>query len=481
MKVMVYHGNDGIDIEYIFRKHASASDVMIVSFPGAHGAIGNAGMWGYMLTLNKCNANVLFVRSNEEFSKSRMTFRNRKPIIESAVISLVQKCAKACNAKRIIAIGSSMGGFCALYYGLKYDWDIVAGSPPYTFLSDRSVQYATGGSGEEEKAWINEQMPILMERAGNRGYQKKLFLIFGEGEPFWCSEEHGKKLISDLNASNLPYECKLYPFAVHATIHSLFPSVLEGILDHQFHIVEGNAKKDVEALPPSIRVEVAWEAGCVAFLSSLDQMDPSKEPYFPIKAYKHYGTKDPWTALRNFVYAQNGWLWVKNEVHPRKVKNADFWASAISLDKTSAIGFLLQDGILNYCERHEDSDAMLEWCMETTKEYLLRDPQWGHYTSTFYRIHYFIALHQWMKRKDRKEEWEEKISRDIVANLKHLSLRRGVMSLLWKYRFVLLLLHVALYYSKDEEFFQKAYSSALFPHNILSRTHFRCKGRFKKI
>ena len=87
------------------------------------------------MTVQQFHVNALFIKSNIEYSASRLTFRNGKPVIEKSVKALIDRCAEDCNAQRIIVAGSSMGGFCALYYGLKYNWDIIAGAPPYSYKS----------------------------------------------------------------------------------------------------------------------------------------------------------------------------------------------------------------------------------------------------------------------------------------------------------------------------------------------------------
>lgn len=96
MKTSVYCGDAGVEIEYIFRASKSSSDILIVSFPGSAGFA--AGLrdgvteWGYIVTLSKFDENILFIRSNSEYSKSYMTFCNHEPIIENAIYSLIQKC-----------------------------------------------------------------------------------------------------------------------------------------------------------------------------------------------------------------------------------------------------------------------------------------------------------------------------------------------------------------------------------------------------
>lgn len=119
MKSLVFNSEDGVKIDYIFQKSQTSSDVLIVSFPGVMGDI-PGGEWGYLMTITPFNVNALFIKSDKELNKSWLTYINGKPIIENAVKALIDKCAEEVNAAQIISTGSSMGGFCALYYGLKY-------------------------------------------------------------------------------------------------------------------------------------------------------------------------------------------------------------------------------------------------------------------------------------------------------------------------------------------------------------------------
>lgn len=70
-----------------------------------------------------------------------------------------------------------MGGFCALYYGLKYDYDIISGSPAYTLTDMNQIMYAVGGSGKVETDWFNEQIHSVIRNAGKHKFNPKLLKL----------------------------------------------------------------------------------------------------------------------------------------------------------------------------------------------------------------------------------------------------------------------------------------------------------------
>jgi dienelactone hydrolase len=81
---------------------------------------------------------VLNLRNNSKtesgehnYRGSFMTCVNRDFKIERTIADLINKTKQGTGAIKIITVGSSLGGRCALYYGLKYDCDIIAGVPWY--------------------------------------------------------------------------------------------------------------------------------------------------------------------------------------------------------------------------------------------------------------------------------------------------------------------------------------------------------------
>ena len=461
MKTSIWHGEKGIDIEYVLHKAKEPSEVIVLSFPGALGHL-PFGEWGYMLTIQKLGVNALFLRSNAELSKSRMTFFHHEPVIETAIIALLNRCIEETGSKRVIVVGSSMGGFCSLYYGLKYDWDIISGSAPYSFESDESVMYAAGTVNDEEKKWINNLLPDIIKTAGDRGYHKRCFIEYGEGEHLWLSRAHGKKLISDLESAHISYDLKLLPFSSHATIHRVFPSVLGKKLENYLGISE-ETDDLMDVLSPEAKFLQEWDKGCTSIMSLMD-MDHGKTPCVTINACRQYADKNLWTALRNYLYIKNGWFWTPRGKNPIKMSADDkFWRIAISTDKEYAIGFLFQGMILHYCEQKNDKE-MWNWCVENMRQYLSANlgiiPQWR-YSTTFYRIHFFLAFHKMAVSYGMKDEWLQWIPMEIDTDLKKIFKSRGSLLTAWKYRFILLLLHIAIYYSNDKEFHEKLYDTLL--------------------
>jgi pimeloyl-ACP methyl ester carboxylesterase len=118
MRDLVHHGE--VDMNYIVKPATNPSDVLVVSFPGAGGREFAASEIGYtyMMTIGAFNVNALYLKTGgSDHNKSRLTCINRDFSIERSVVELIGKVREETGSKRVIAIGSSMGGYCSLYYG----------------------------------------------------------------------------------------------------------------------------------------------------------------------------------------------------------------------------------------------------------------------------------------------------------------------------------------------------------------------------
>lgn len=217
-----------VNLEYILIKAQTSSNSLVVSFPALDGELDGED-WGYLFTLSKLkNVHLLFLRADHEYAKSRMTLRNGKPVIEEVVTDLVKRCMNDLGANQVIAVGTSMGGWCSLYFGLKNNWNIISGSPVYTFrrMPKESIEYAMGGENNDGEKRLNELMNSAIFSAQNNGYDRKCFITYGEGEEFWKDKLEGPRMLETMDRANIPYTLSLYPFSDHQSICDIFPLIL---------------------------------------------------------------------------------------------------------------------------------------------------------------------------------------------------------------------------------------------------------------
>ena len=376
MKSLFYHGEEDITIEYIFRMTKVPSDVLIVTFPGMGGQM-PGDEWGYILTVQQVNANALFIKSNPEYSRSMMTFRNGRPVIENSVRSLIEQCRLECGASRIIVAGSSMGGFAAVYYGLKYGWDIISGSPPFTVCRPESIRYATGASDPEHAEWLMEQFTDVIRKAGEGGYDKRCFIMWGSGEDNWKSRIKAPRLLAELDAAQIKYEVKLFPFSVHSTVHSVFPAVLKTMLHAYLGLSDPLAENwDQKSLSP----ESALLESISQSMEKIRMHRSSKNEVFEACLDIHDcqragGDIDDSAAFERFNALNNGLYWGKNFQEPLPVSSSrDFWKLRWQKGyrRCGPASFWFQSQILG-CYESNGNEDMFSWLMDNAGQYLTQE------------------------------------------------------------------------------------------------------------
>lgn len=325
MRSEIFHGE--VDIEYILTLSTNHSDHLVLSFPGLFG--GMPGSVGYLQTINKLGCNALFIKCDyrkTDFAKSRLTCINRDFVIERSIMALVDKIKQDVGAVNVIATGSSMGGWCALYYGLKYDCDIICGSPE-SFEEPMSVKYMAGGTTPEDKAWAGGLLSETIKNAGKRNYSKKISISFGKGEPAWTNKRLGKRLLDELESEGLNYENTLLNYSDHNSVAKLFPYFLEnrlmvylGMAETSELDIRNDAMKLSDALNDEFR-------GLLPLLDTLESTDMNID----IVGQKSYMGNDIMTYMRNFLYATRGYFWYPGYIQPvpKHMRCYSLWKSRL--------------------------------------------------------------------------------------------------------------------------------------------------------
>ncbi|SEH27913.1 heparinase II/III domain-containing protein [Selenomonas sp. KH1T6] len=487
MKTSKFVSENAIELEYIFQKSNAGSKALIVAFPGPAGVV-RGGEWGYLFTIRRISdVNVLFLRSNAEYTKSRMTLCNGKPLIDEAIYDLVDKVSEEQDIEQIIAIGTSMGGYASLYYGIKYNWDIISGAPPYTFSnhSSESIIYATGESGVSGKEKMNRLLYSVMESYGREKYNKKCLVIWGEGEQYWKNESEGPQMLRDMEKFKIKYEYKLYPFSDHQTICDLFPLVLEANLNYYLGLADNPLNIDETLASPKGRLYDDIRKVCKSILLR-KQCEKRMIPNLEIQKNIIFGSRDDKIALRNYVYVKSGWLWdVENydnkkwEGFDEPIKFSNFWDVRQINRNRHMLSFYFQSTLLRWYKRHPET-KVLDWLLDNFFEYMRNLKVFPNiYMEPYdFLIHilYLIELQKISKNK-LSEQYSEWFLHEIDKSLNLMvdNMERPV-PIQWQYKLVLGLLIIAVYYRNCESVYETLYAAALDMLNALNEYHFDKNG-----
>lgn len=163
------------NIKYILEEYKD-SDKLCIAFPAMSQM--NRPTYNYIETLKDCRINKLFILDDFDVQGSYMLCKNRMFTIEDSVNSFIDKIVaeKEILQKDIVMIGSSKGGYTALYYGLKrHVGNIIVGGPQSNlgnFLIDEAkhhelAAYMAGNIENESKDYLNNLLYDVIENSNN--------------------------------------------------------------------------------------------------------------------------------------------------------------------------------------------------------------------------------------------------------------------------------------------------------------------------
>jgi len=479
MRTETFHGE--VDLTYIIHKSTNISDVLVVSFPGADGGFRGETEWGYIQTINKFDCNALFLKLDNDnigYKKSRMTCINRDFIVERSVIALIEMAKEKTGSSRIIAIGSSMGGWCSLYYGLKYGYDIIAGSMPYKNVS-LDVMYTAGNNTHEDVVWANNLLTNVIKNAG-KNYSGSLYLAYGKGEPNWTTPDGGPLLLKDLDDAGIKYKHSLLNFSDHRAVYLLFPEILESRLKIYLGLAEdvGEDTRTDEMKAADTVNEI-----CQNLFTLIGLLQETK-PNLDINERAQYSDNNRSITLRNYVYAAQGYFWYTGLSEPLNAGDSgNYWGKLPSTSIDDAISFGFIQSILNHYV-YSGNEKALEWCGSMFLKYI-EDVRgvaagyigWSKWWTAARRLHFCINYHCLANGNEKVYCNNETLKSEILECMKIIfSANLSLSEYTGLYRFVLTLLHTAQYFRENNEFFERAYDAALKLAHILTDYYFDKNG-----
>lgn len=210
-------------LKYIFENNHS--DTLVIVFPGF--PLGEKPLYNYYRILKKVPCDKLFLLDDFGYRGSYFLFENGKKLDE-LVISLLQSTINK-RHKRIITAGSSKGGTCAIYYGLKICADeIYAGACQYyigSYLNTEPHRRIFQGmmgieAGVEQENILNAVMPDCL--AESSGKHSHIHLLYSTKEKEKTYGEHIAPLIRDLDKYKLYHSDTIVDFPDHAEVGTYF-------------------------------------------------------------------------------------------------------------------------------------------------------------------------------------------------------------------------------------------------------------------
>mgnify|MGYP003408023522 CR=1 FL=1 len=204
----VWNTHRDIRYHFIEAKESTLNNQLIVVFAGM--GMPFVYKYNYSKALSDINCHKLFIIDDYGDRGSYYLGNNLDSLVETSVISLILNIASRYNIamQNILSMGSSKGGYAALYYGIKYSFGKVLAAAPQTLLGNflegftlDMVKDITGNKESADVALLNQKLFSLLE--GNRNYPH-IHLMVGSIDPHL--QEHLQPFIVKLREQKVPYE-----------------------------------------------------------------------------------------------------------------------------------------------------------------------------------------------------------------------------------------------------------------------------------
>lgn len=223
------------DIKYVFEPSIGNKPYLAVIFSSL--SVGEGAKYNYMNTLSNIDCNKLFILDDQCGDGCYYLGKNRSFDVEKSVISLIEVYSNNCRIVRnnIICMGSSKGGYAALYYGLKYSMGYVIAGAPQVLLGNYLIEeqpytkyiakYIAGDIDEESKQYLNN---ILINEIYSCKKFPRIFIHVGTGDFHYT--RHLKPLTKILDNFNVKYYVDLANYSEHDKVAEYFKSFAKLIL-----------------------------------------------------------------------------------------------------------------------------------------------------------------------------------------------------------------------------------------------------------
>ena len=223
--------SQGYRVKYMLEQNDS--DVLVIVFSGCT-RVGIKARYNYNRSLQKIKVNKLFILDDFGYDNRGAYYlgHNMDFKIQEVVKELIGKVQRDLNIKKSIYVGSSKGGYAALFFGLQEKESIViSGAPQYTLgnyltnpeYKEPCLKYIVGNEITDEK--INYLNDLLLNKIIEcKDNNNQLNLHFSDKEHTYVL--HIERLLSDLNSNNYKYNLDVSSYTNHNDVSLFFPKYL---------------------------------------------------------------------------------------------------------------------------------------------------------------------------------------------------------------------------------------------------------------
>ena len=235
----VYNGDR--KVKYVLEEHPD-SDVLLVVF-SAFSPLGKPPVYNFTKTLEQFRCNKLFILDDFGSRGSYYLTVRDNDFIEKSVMGLIDEVLISVKLERenVISIGSSKGGYAALYYAIKYGLgEVISGSPPFYIINSllRSqaydiIDFLTARTKEDE---VNNKLKNEILKAKTF---PKINIMVGDKEYHY--QEHVKHLDDALQDKGVVYNIEFRDFQKHNDLTKHFPHFIKSIVAERIAKIKFNS------------------------------------------------------------------------------------------------------------------------------------------------------------------------------------------------------------------------------------------------
>lgn len=229
-KQKTYVGNK-YKINYLLEKNNKSKDLLIVF--SACTKVGQKARYNYIRTLDEFKCNKLFILDDFDFDERGAYYlgKDKDFKIEEDVRGLINKIVNEINPKNEIYIGSSKGGYSALYFGIeRKNTNIIVGAPQYN-LGDylnlpnhqSIMEYIMGDCSSSSIEKLNTLMKDKLNL--NKGNNNKIYMHYSTEEETYNSDI--KPLLEKLDELEIKTYKDEKKYSSHAELTSYFPEYIK--------------------------------------------------------------------------------------------------------------------------------------------------------------------------------------------------------------------------------------------------------------
>lgn len=199
-------------LKYVYERNGS--DTLIIVFSG----FGPVRKYNYMKTLSESKIDQLFLLDNFGYLGSYYWFENGNDSPNRLVSKLLDEIRG--EYKNVYTAGSSKGGTCAIYYGLKFNVaEVFCSACQYhvgNYLdSDNHRKIMEGMMGKnytsKDVERVNNELPLMIKNSAHSSTLINLF--YSEGDHTY--KEHIVDLINDLRLADIHFTTTVDDYVNH--------------------------------------------------------------------------------------------------------------------------------------------------------------------------------------------------------------------------------------------------------------------------